>query len=199
MQAIVLPMLLLHDLIRSPLCVMGDGLGSTNLPLHAGNADLLARLFVVVEPLTIGQVDGSEAGGSICPLCLKVALSLELCELESSAVEFEHGEHLGGVGLLVCGRRGFDAGRVLSLAVFAPPDKIRLALAAADLGLVEAAEGDIVGVCFATRGALDSECVEEGGIGRVGGTEFGDTVKLCFKGECEHHVGEEGLCSCVYG
>jgi hypothetical protein len=36
------------------------GLRSSNLPVHVGDADLLARLFVVVEPLAFIQLDAGE-------------------------------------------------------------------------------------------------------------------------------------------
>jgi hypothetical protein len=77
-------------------------------------------------------------------------LGLEVCELQSSAVKLENVHRLGRVRLGVRGRRGLDIGRVLPLAVLAPPHKVGLALAAADVILLEAAGGDHVGVCFAT-------------------------------------------------
>lgn len=180
---------LLYTLQHTRPSIVSEALCSPNLPLHAGYADLQARLLIVVEPLAVGEVDGSKAGSGIYPLCLKFALGLELRELESSTVDFKHGERLRGVGVRVRSRRGLDAGRMLPLAIPASPDKVGLAFAAAELGLVEAVEGDVIGVCFATRGALDGECVEEGSVGRVGGSEVGDAVELCLEGECEHHDG----------
>lgn len=50
--------------------------------------------------------------------------------------------------------RSYIVGAALMLAecslVFTPPDKVGLALAAADLVLFEAVEGDVVGMCLAT-------------------------------------------------
>jgi hypothetical protein len=77
-------------------------------------------------------------------------LGLEVCKLQPSAVELENVDRLGRVCLGVRGRRGLDVGRVLSLAVLAPPHKVGLALAATDVILLEAADRDHVGVCLAT-------------------------------------------------
>lgn len=127
-----------------------NGLGSSNLPLHVCDAHFLARLFVIVKPLAIAQIDAGELSDRLGALCLEVALGRELCELEPPAIELEYVDRLGGICPLICGRRGLDARRMFSLTVFAPPDKVGLALAAADFVLLEAVEGDVVGVRLAT-------------------------------------------------
>jgi hypothetical protein len=57
------------------------------------------------------------------------------------------------------------------LTVLAPPYKVGLALAAADLVDLEAADGHEVGVCFAAGCALHFEGVVEGRVFGVEGAE----------------------------
>jgi hypothetical protein len=88
-------------------------------------------------------------GGSVCGYVAGGALMLAECSLWTL--------------VRACGADGCGDGQ-RDLAVLALPDKIGLAPAAAHLILLEAADGDKVGVCFATRRALHLECVEEGRV-----------------------------------
>jgi hypothetical protein len=117
----------------------------------------------------------------------KAYVSLELCELEASTVEFENVDQLGGVRERVAGGGSLDVGRVLAAAVLALPDKVCLAAAAAHVVLLEAADRDGVGVRLAARGALDLEGVVEGRIFGVEGAQVGDTAELGLEGESKHH------------
>lgn len=95
----------------------------------------------------------------------------------------------------------------LDLAVLAAPNKVGLALAAADFVLLEAVERDVIGVCLAAGGTLHLERVEKGRVFGVMGAEVRHSVQcqnrlsmaglsplkrdvpveLCFECEGEHH------------
>jgi hypothetical protein len=80
-------------------------LGSSDLPLHTSDANLFANLLVVVEPFVFAKIDASELGAGLSSCREELALelcqflctptygvvctnlSLELCELEPSAIE----------------------------------------------------------------------------------------------------------------
>lgn len=74
------------------------------------------------------------------------------------------------------------------LTVLALPHKVGLALAAADLVLLEAADRHPVGVCLAARRALHLERVVEGRVLGVERAQVGHAVQLGLEGECEHHA-----------
>jgi hypothetical protein len=114
-------------------------------------------------------------------------VSLELCKLEASAVEFENVDQFGGVRERVAGGGSLDVGRVLAAAILALPDKVCLAATAAHVILLEAADRDGVGVRLAARRALDLEGVVEGRIFGVEGAQVGDAVELGLEGESKHH------------
>jgi hypothetical protein len=90
-------------------------LSTTYLPLYPRDTDFLTSLLVVVIPFAVGQFNARELGAGICACRKKLALGLELGELQASAVELEYVDLLGWVGLWVCCRRGLDVRRVFSL------------------------------------------------------------------------------------
>jgi hypothetical protein len=51
-----------------------ETLGSPYLPLHACDADLLARLLIIVEPLAVTQVDRGKFGGCVEAFSCEFAL-----------------------------------------------------------------------------------------------------------------------------
>lgn len=56
------------------------GLCSPDLPLDTGDADFLASLFVVVEPLAFGEIDSSEFSAGFCTCSKEFALLfLSMC------------------------------------------------------------------------------------------------------------------------
>jgi hypothetical protein len=75
------------------------GLCAADLPLHVCDANFFSRLLVVVVPLAIRQLDARELGAGLGPRRQKFALSLEFCELQAPAVEFEDVDLLRRVAL----------------------------------------------------------------------------------------------------
>lgn len=56
-------------------------LGTTNFPLDLVDADLFVRFFVVVEPLTVRQVNVVELGVGFGTICQPLALQTMLVDI----------------------------------------------------------------------------------------------------------------------
>lgn len=105
------------------------------LPLYICDAHFLTRLLVIVEPLALIQLNGSELGPRLGSLGLEFTLDpissphyltsessayigFELDEFQSSAIELEYVHRLGRIGLVVCDRCCLDVRIVFSLLRF---------------------------------------------------------------------------------
>ena len=108
------------------------GLCASYFPHQVCDANLLARLLIVVKPLALVQFDGLELGARLLAcgkpfalVYLSVALShfhvrntyigLELDKLKPSAVELEYVLHLRWIRSFIGSGRGLDIRRVFTL------------------------------------------------------------------------------------
>lgn len=103
----------------------------SNLPLHILDTDLLPRLLIIVKPLPLRQINPREPRVRLEPRSQPIPLRLKLRELKPSAVEFNDVAPLGRRRVWVGRWRISDAGGVFAFAVFAAPDEVRFASAAA--------------------------------------------------------------------
>jgi hypothetical protein len=117
-----------HPTLRAP-----------NLPHQVCDADLLARLLVVVEPLALVQLDRLELGPGLLargkPFALptwsvlqtlhkqtrRTHIGLELDKLQPPTIKLQDILHLGRIAALVDGGRSLDVGRVLTLQKISAP------------------------------------------------------------------------------
>lgn len=75
--------------------------GTPNLPSYVCDANFLARLLIVIEPFSVGQINFSELGARVDASCKELSLGLEIRELKPSAVKLEYVDSLGRVSLFV--------------------------------------------------------------------------------------------------
>jgi hypothetical protein len=185
-----------------------------HFPNQVRDANLLARLLVVVEPLALVQLNGLELGigllacGKPLALFLSVFRPVAPTNPHTSALNSTNSSPLqsnsnmffilggslfsyaAGAALIFaecsrCSHQSRFASNTDSekdLTVLALPYKVRLALAAADLVLLEPRHGDPVRVRFAARCALHFEGVIEGRLFRVEGAQVGHAGELGFEG-----------------
>lgn len=80
-----------------------------NLPLLVLNRDLRTSLLIVIEPVSLRQIDVLEQSAALNSLGFPVTLRLEVGEFASTALKFKDTLSLGGLLLDVGGGGAFDS------------------------------------------------------------------------------------------